>query len=63
MTDRQLSLWSLSQTALPLLLFDQLEVSVRQDACQGAEDPQHLRVRREKDGSVNSGTGARELLV
>lgn len=63
MTDRQLSLWPLSQTALPLLLFHQLEVSVRQDAGQSAEDPQHLRVRRDKDGSVNSGTGARELLV
>lgn len=51
MVDRHVSLWSLNQAALPLLLFGQLEVSVRQDASQRAEDPQCLSARREKDRS------------
>lgn len=43
--DRSVTLRSLSQAALPLLLFCQLEVSVGQDSCQSAEDPQRLTHR------------------
>lgn len=46
MIDRGVGLWPLSQAALPLLLFGQLEVSVRQDTCQSAEDPQCLVERQ-----------------
>lgn len=42
MIDRCVSLWSLNKAALPLLLFGQLEVSVRQNTSQSAEDPQRL---------------------